>query len=143
MEKARIMSRPSVEEYAMSIAHVASTRSEDPFNKVGAVALTSDNRVIATAYNGLPPKFIPPAGFFDNRDSRLKFMVHAEQNLCSLIKRYDATWIATTVMPCPSCLMLLIAHGINRIYFNRVYERTHADSLEIAHVFNIQLLHQA
>jgi dCMP deaminase len=138
MEKAR-MSRPSIEQYAMSLAYVASTRSEDPYNKVGAVALTLDNRVIATAYNGLPSKFKALPGFFDDRDNRLKFMIHAEQNLCSLIKRNEAAWIAITMMPCPSCMMLLIAHGIRDIYFNRIYERAKGESIEVANMFGVNL----
>ncbi|MFY7930828.1 MAG: hypothetical protein ACOVS5_18310 [Oligoflexus sp.] len=47
--------RISIPKYAMALAHVASLRSEDPFRKVGAVAIDFDNRVIGTAYNGLAP----------------------------------------------------------------------------------------
>ena len=55
--------RLSIPEYAMALAEVASLRSEDPFRKVGAAALDWDNRVIATAYNGLAPGFDAPSGF--------------------------------------------------------------------------------
>ena len=51
------VSRLSIPEYAMALAHVASMRSEDPYRKVGAAALDFDNRVIGTAYNGLAPGF--------------------------------------------------------------------------------------
>ena len=57
-------SRLSIPEYAMALAEVASLRSEDPFRKVGAAALDADNRVIATAYNGLAPGFDAPTGFY-------------------------------------------------------------------------------
>ncbi len=49
--------RLTIPEYAMALAHVASLRSEDPFRKVGAVAIDFDNRVIGTAYNGLAPGY--------------------------------------------------------------------------------------
>ena len=67
----------------MALAEVASLRSEDPFRKVGAAALDADNRVIATAYNGLAPGFDAPSGFWDDREGRQKFMLHAEVNLCT------------------------------------------------------------
>ena len=44
-------------QYAMALAHVASLRSEDPYRKVGAVAIDFANRVIGTGYNGLAPGY--------------------------------------------------------------------------------------
>jgi dCMP deaminase len=132
------MKRPSIERYAMDLAKVAATRSEDPFIQVGAVALTEDNRVIATAYNGLPKGFNAPKEFWKNRENRLKFMIHAEQNLCSLFKRGDARWIATTTMPCASCMTLLIAHGIYNILYLNEYRRD-CSALEIAEKYNVNL----
>ena len=108
--------RISIPEYAMALAHVASMRSEDPFRKVGAAALDYDNRVIGTAYNGLAPGFDAPEGFWDDRDARQKFMLHAEVNLCSLFKRGDAKIIACTTMPCTSCMQTLCAYGVCLLY---------------------------
>ncbi|MDB4687893.1 hypothetical protein OAE92_03815 [Akkermansiaceae bacterium] len=96
----------------MALAEVASLRSEDPFRKVGAAALDWDNRVIATAYNGLAPGFDAPGGFWDDRDGRQKYMLHAEVNLCSLFKRGEAKLVATTTMPCTACMQTLCAYGI-------------------------------
>ena len=45
--------RLSWEEYALSLATVASLRSQDPYRKVGACALNSQNMVIGLGYNGL------------------------------------------------------------------------------------------
>ena len=42
--------------YALSLARVASLRSEDPFVKVGACVLRYDNSVASLGYNGAPPK---------------------------------------------------------------------------------------
>ena len=78
------MSRLSIPQYVMALAHVAALRSEDPYRKVGAAALDKDNRVIGTAYNGLYPGFSAPEGFWNSREERQKFMLHAEINLCSL-----------------------------------------------------------
>ena len=88
--------RLSIPQYAMALAHVASLRSEDPYRKVGAAALDWDNRVIGTAYNGLAPGFDAPEGFWDDRDHRQKFMLHAEVNLCSLFRRGEVRLVAST-----------------------------------------------
>ena len=130
-------SRLSIPEYAMALAEVASLRSEDPFRKVGAAALDADNRVIATAYNGLAPGFDAPTGFWDDREGRQKFMLHAEVNLCSLFKRGEAKLVATTTMPCTSCMQTLCAYGIKEIYFREIYKES--DAPAIAKVYGIKL----
>jgi len=131
------MTRIDIPRYAMAIAHVASLRSEDPFRKVGACALDFDNRVIGTAYNGLAPKFDAPAGFWDDRDRRRKFMLHAEVNLCSLFRRGEARLVAITTMPCTSCMQMLCAYGIREIYYRDPYPESEA--AELAELYQIHL----
>lgn len=131
------MPRLDIPRYAMALAHVASLRSEDPFRKVGAVALDWDNRVIGTAYNGLPPKFDAPAGFWDDRDLRRKFMIHAEMNLCSLFRRGEARLVAVTVQPCTSCMQMLCAYGIKEIIYRDPYPDS--DAVNLAALYGIRL----
>lgn len=129
--------RLSIPEYAMALAHVASLRSEDPYRKVGAVAIDFANRVIGTAYNGLAPGFDAPDGFWDDREKRQKYMLHAEVNLCSLFTRGSARIVACTTKPCTSCMQMLCAYGIQEVYFRDDYEASDAD--EIARVYGIRL----
>jgi dCMP deaminase len=131
------MSRITIPQYAMALAHVASLRSEDPYRKVGAAALDHDNRVIATAYNGLAPGFNAPADFWDDREGRQKFMLHAEVNLCSLFKRGEAKLVATTTMPCTACMQTLCAYGIKEIYYRDFYSQS--DAPEIAALYGVKL----
>ena len=131
------VSRLSIPEYAMALAHVASMRSEDPYRKVGAAALDGDNRVIGTAYNGLAPGFNAPAGFWDDREARQKFMLHAEVNLCSLFRRGEAKIDATTTMPCTACMQTLCAYGIKEISYRAIYHVS--DAPEIAALYNVKL----
>lgn len=130
-------SRISIPEYAMALAYVASLRSEDPYRKVGAAAIDHDNRVIGTAYNGLAPSYNAPEGFWDCRDSRQKFMLHAEINLCSLFKRGEAKIIACTTLPCTSCMQALCAHGVKEIYYGEEYKKS--DAPQIAETYGIKL----
>lgn len=127
--------RITIPQYAMALAHVASLRSEDPFRKVGAAALDFDNRVVGTAYNGLAPGFDAPEGFWDDREGRQKFMLHAEVNLCSLFKRGEVKIIASTTMPCTACMQTLCAYGIEQIYYRDVYQAS--DAPEIAATYGI------
>ncbi len=129
--------RLSIPEYAMALAYVASLRSEDPYRKVGAAAIDYDNRVIGTAYNGLAPGYDAPPSFWDDRDKRQKFMLHAEINLCSLIKRGQARIIACTTLPCTSCMQALCAHGVEAVYYAEDYPNSH--SHEIAKTYNVNL----
>lgn len=121
----------------MALAHVASLRSEDPYRKVGAVALDFDNRVIGTSYNGLAPGFDAPEGFWDDREQRQRFMLHAEINLCSLFRRGEAKLVATTTMPCTACMQTLCAYGIKEVYYRDIYHESHAP--EIAELYGIRL----
>jgi len=129
--------RLSIPEYAMALAEVASLRSEDPFRKVGAAALDHNNRVIGTAYNGLAPGFDAPLGFWDDRDKRQKFMLHAEINLCSLFKRGEARLVATTTMPCTACMQTLCAYGVEEIYYEEEYKAS--DAREVASTYGVKL----
>jgi dCMP deaminase len=133
------MSQPrlTIPEYAVALAQVAAMRSEDPFRKVGAVALDKDHRVIGTAYNGLAPGFTPPDGFWEDRAKRQKFMLHAEVNLCSLFKRGDAKIIATTTMPCTSCMQMICAYGIKEVYYLENYPGS--DAPELAEIYGVTL----
>lgn len=122
-------SRISIPKYAMALAHVASLRSEDPFRKVGAVAIDFDNRVIGTAYNGLAPGYNADPEFWADRDARRKYMLHAEVNLCSLFTRGNVKLVACTTKPCTSCMQMLCAYGVKEVYFRDDYPESEADAI--------------
>lgn len=115
--------RISWEEYALRIAEVASSRSEDPFVKVGACALDFNNRVIGVAYNGLSSGINVPDNFWDDRDKRRPYMIHAEINLMSLFKRGECKLLACTLMPCSCCASAIAAYDIKAVVYRDVYAR--------------------
>lgn len=125
-------------QYVMTLAHVAALRSEDPFRKVGAAALDKDNRVIGTSYNGLFPGFDATDEFWNSREGRQKFMLHAEINLCSLFRRGEASVVACTTMPCTSCMQALCAHGVTTIYYSEPYAKSEAPA--IAKMYGVELI---
>ena len=116
------MSRLTWEQYAINIAQVASLRSEDPFKKVGACALDLENRVIGVAYNGLAKNKIVDNSFWLDRNERRPYMIHAEANLLSLIKRGECNLLACTLLPCSNCATMIAAYGIKKVIYSELYD---------------------
>ena len=131
--------RISWEEYALSIAETASSRSEDRYVKVGACALNSQRMVVAVGYNGLASGKDVPYDFWRNRDHRRKFMIHAEVNCLSLFKKGEAEMLATTLLPCSSCATLIAGYGISKVVYKEVYERD-SQALEILDFYSIECI---
>ena len=134
------MARIGIIDWALQLAELTAQRSEDPYRKVGAVAINHENRVIATAYNGLMPGFAVQDTFWNDREKRQDYMIHAEQNLCSLITRGEVKFVALTTQPCNHCMLTLAAHDIREIHFRETYERG-CNSFRIAQFYGIKLVH--
>jgi dCMP deaminase len=132
------MKRCSWEEYALRIASVASYRSEDPNCKVGACALSFDNRILGVSYNGLVSKKTVSQSFWKNRDTRRPYMIHAEQNLLSLFGRNEARLIATTLLPCSDCARLICCWNIPEVVYINDYNRD-LNALDIFKFYNVRL----
>ena len=128
--------RPSWEEYAMSLAEVAATRSEDPYVNVGACVLDKNYRVVGMGYNGLATNKNVTAVFWHDRDERRKYMIHAEPNALFHVKRGEGELLACTLLPCSSCATLIAGHGIKRVIYKELYKRD-TSALEIFEFYNI------
>lgn len=132
-----MIKRRSWPEHAMALAIEASKRSEDPYQKVGACALSHDNRVLGVSYNGLAAGKLVKPSFWKDRDKRRPYMIHAEQNLFSLFGRNEARLIAITLFPCSYCARLIGAWNISEIYY--IDEYTHdKESKNVLDFYNIK-----
>jgi dCMP deaminase len=129
--------RISWEDYALRIAETAALRSEDIYTKVGATALDFSNRVIGVAYNGLASGVQVDDNFWDDRDARRPFMIHAETNLLSLFKRGDCRLVACTLLPCSYCASMIASYGIKKVVYRDVYHRDQ-QALDIFKFYNIE-----
>lgn len=125
--------------YAMMIAYIAALRSPDPYKKVGACCIDNQNRILATGYNGLASGKEVDSDFWSNRDSRRPFMIHAEMNALSFVKKGDCDTLASTLLPCTCCANLIAAHGVKRVLYSEVYDKD-MNALEIFKFHNIELL---
>jgi dCMP deaminase len=133
--------RVNWDEYALSLAHVAKLRSEDPYRKVGACALDHENRVLGVAYNGLKSGINVPPEFWSDRDWRRPYMIHAEANLLSLFKKGECKTIALTCSPCSACATLIAAHDIKKVVYCDEYEKdtTGLDIIRFNKITNIRI----
>ena len=120
------IARPTWEEYAMALAVTAAIRSEDLHHRVGAALLRADHTVAGLGYNGAP------AGVevdWTDREARRPFVSHAESNALRYVHPGEVELLATTMMPCQVCLLLIAAYNIPRVIYLEeldplVYERS-------------------
>lgn len=97
---------------------IAKIYSKDPSTKVGAYIVDQDNRPISIGYNGFPRWVEDTWQRLVDRDTKLKFTVHAEANAVLNASResYDGcTLYVWPFEPCPHCAGLVINKGIKRI----------------------------
>ena len=116
-------SRISWERFAIEIADTASLRSEDPHRKVGACALNHQNMVIGVGYNGLASGKDVAKEFWEDRDARRPYMIHAEANCLSLCKKGEVRLLAVTLLPCSYCATMIASYGIQKVVYRDVYEK--------------------
>jgi deoxycytidylate deaminase len=119
------MSRLSWEEYGCLLALMGKSRSEDPHTKVSAVALDKNGRVLGISYNGLKSgKDIPVWMKREkNRQRKGEMMIHAEANLCSLLKRGECHTICLTISPCIGCCQNLVSSDVKKVIYIKEYHR--------------------
>lgn len=118
-----IGNRISWSEYALDLAATASKRSEDPYKKVGACALDWDNRILGVGYNGLACGKAVSAPFWEDRDKRRPFMIHAEANCLSLFRAGECRMLAVTLLPCAACATMIAAYKIPEVVYREVYTK--------------------
>lgn len=132
--------RISFEKLAIETAKIAALRSEDIYKKVGCCILNKEGRILSVGYNGVKSKQITSKTFWQNRDKRRDYIIHAETNALSCIKRYDNPYIlATTLLPCSSCAINIASHGIKKVYYIEEYEKD-KKSIDIFKFYKIDLI---
>lgn len=95
--------------------HIASW-SRDPSTKVGACIIDNKRHVVSVGYNGFPRGVLDLDERYDNRETKLMFVAHAERNaLDNAHSDVSGCTLYTTLFPCNECAKSIIQRGINRI----------------------------
>jgi dCMP deaminase len=109
----------------LSLAAQIATWSKDPSRGVGAVIVSSDRRICATGYNGLP------VGIEDRperleRPTKYDLICHAEVNAIVQCARHGVSCVGSTIyttfFPCNTCTLAIIQAGIQRVVSWKVTE---------------------
>ena len=108
------MTRLTWSQYALNLARAASTRSEDPHRQVGACLLRHDRSIASVGYNGAPPGVEID---WTDRDARRAQVIHAEANALRFVKPGEAVLLASTMMPCSTCVLMASAYGVRKIVY--------------------------
>lgn len=115
----------SWDEYFMSVAMLAARRSKDPSTQVGACIVNSQNKIVATGYNGMPNGIrdddIPWTKEGPFLETKYAYVVHAELNAILNCVLTDQTGcrVYVTLFPCNECAKAIIQSGIRHvIYFS-------------------------
>lgn len=111
--------------YFMEMAELVSSRSTCDRAHVGCV-LVKEKRVLACGYNGSLPgsDHCSDAGHFLQENHCVRTL-HAEAGTISFAAKNGIATAGTTLYcthhPCTTCLKLLIASGITKIYYKNEY----------------------
>lgn len=124
------------QEYFMGNAILASMRSKDPHNQIGACIVNEEtHKILSIGYNGLP------RGMNDDDFDWLStgeqtgilknikdfYSVHAERNAilnyCGDTKDLEGSTLYVTWFPCTECTKEIIQVGIKKIIYLRMYSK--------------------
>lgn len=121
--------RPSWDDYFMALAMIVAMRSTCDRLHAGAV-LVKNHRIVATGYNGSPPGLphCDEAGHLMEEGHCVR-TIHAEHNvllqtaLLSGASTEDTT-LYTKYIPCIHCAKYIVACGIKKVVFGKIYRNT-------------------
>lgn len=104
----------------LSLADEVAQWSKDPSTKIGAVAVGKKGQVLSQGYNGFPRGIEDKVEYYKDRETKYKYVVHAEMNVI-----YNATYhgvslegttLYVTGLPvCSDCAKGIIQVGITRV----------------------------
>lgn len=112
----------SWDEYFMGMAHLSALRSKDPSTQVGAVIVSSSNKVVSIGYNGLPKGCSDDAYPWEREGDALEtkyiYVVHAELNaILNSPLPVTGCRIYVSLFPCNECAKAIIQAGIVEIIY--------------------------
>lgn len=113
---------PTWDELFMRKVYEIATKSKDPRTKIGAV-LVRDNHAILEGYNGFPKGVSDEFGRYSDKETKYKFVVHAEANSVLIAARFgistEGCTLYTQGIPCNECTKTVIQAGVKEIVVHK------------------------
>ncbi len=133
----------SFDEWFMKHVYLTSEKSRDPRTKIGAV-LVKDKHIISSGFNGFPMGIDDLIERYDDRETKYKYVVHAEQNSILVAARFGISIMDTTLytngIPCHSCMKSVIQGGIKDIVIHKQWpEMVHSEWIESIKISKIMM----
>lgn len=126
------MTRPTNDEYYMSMVDLVASRGTCARRKVGCILVDDKKRILATGFNGVAPGVphcIDTPCTATNSPSGTNLSAcrasHAEQAAllhCHDVMRVHTAYVTTS--PCQDCVKLLMLTGCKRVVFADEYPHT-------------------
>lgn len=105
----------------LDLASKVASWSKDPSSKVGAVIVNQNNQVVSLGYNGFPKGVDDDPARYADRETKLKFVCHAERNaMDNAPVDLTGSTIYSTFFPCNECCKSIISRGIKHIVTHTV-----------------------
>ena len=107
------------EEYFLNIAKASASLSKDPSSILGAVAVRNGT-ILSTGFNGFPRGVHDLPERYADRETKLKYIVHAEEN-CILnagregVSLMGAVMYVDGIATCSACAKSVIQSGIDYV----------------------------
>lgn len=111
------------------LAREISSWSKDPSKQIGAVAIGEKGQVLAQGYNGFPRGIEDTDDRLNHRQTKYKYVVHAEMN-CIYNATYNGVSLNGSTMyiyglpVCSECAKGLIQVGIKRVVSTPITDAT-------------------
>lgn len=117
------------DKHFLGLALYHSRMSKDPSTRVGSVIIGPDREILSAGFNGFPRGVLDTPDRLDDRDQKLKLVVHAEMNAvlaaartglrlkgCTLyLVATDNSGMTWGGPPCTRCTVQIIQTGIQEI----------------------------
>jgi dCMP deaminase len=111
----------------LALAKEVASWSKDPSTQVGAVTVGNKKEVLSQGFNGFPRGIIDSEDRYNNRETKYKYVVHAEMNAI-----YNATYSGVSLdgavlyvygLPiCSECAKGIIQVGIKKVIIKKSKE---------------------
>jgi len=122
----------------LEVAHAYAAKSKDPSTKLAALIIDDNMVVRSSGWNGFPRGVKDDPERLNDRDTKLKYVCHAELNAVANAARAGVSTdgcvlLVTKLHPCATCAGLIIQAGIKKVYTPLPFDDERwADNFEIA-----------
>lgn len=107
---------PRLYNWASGLAEHFSILSKDPSTKVGAVIFDDKRRLISGGYNGLPRGVEDNSARLNDREKKIKMVLHAEKNAIAFAtSSLEGATLFCTHPCCTQCAAQIIQMGIKHV----------------------------